>query len=143
MFAALAGHLPLMQGACSGWHNACWAAARAWLEHSVDAGELGRAALLLLLLWCSSAAPVREGSDSWLLYIAAGYSEGLWSKRVLAGFVLGCLTCQAWLPAEVGQPALAACACVPFFEPSCQGACWTVKDDVRSLMLLSLLSFLI
>ena len=89
MFAALAGHLPLMQGACSGWQDACWAAARAWLEASVDAGELGRAALLLLLLWCPSAAPVREGSDGWLLYIAAGYSQGLWSKPVLAGVLLG------------------------------------------------------
>lgn len=38
MFAALAGHLPLMQAACTGWQDACWAASRAWLEHAVDAG---------------------------------------------------------------------------------------------------------
>ena len=40
VFAALAGHLPLMQGACGGWQDACWAASRAWLEHAVDSGEL-------------------------------------------------------------------------------------------------------
>ena len=39
MFAALAGYLPLMQPACQGWQDACWAASRAWLEHAVDAGE--------------------------------------------------------------------------------------------------------